>query len=172
MQILILKLRLQRLVAQRAISWSHRRSPSSCRSLKFCPRIQLWKCDLEVEHEEQQGSLWYIRYPVVDGHDAEGAPHTHRRVHHGRDDAAGDVRRRRRGRREPEGRSLHGQDRPHRHAPRDPARDPRARRRGDRDGVRHRRGEGHARTRPDRLRDRPAPRPAHHQRHEQGRDDE
>ena len=31
--------------------------------------------DLEVEHEEQQGNLWYFRYPVVDGAEADGKPH-------------------------------------------------------------------------------------------------
>jgi valyl-tRNA synthetase len=45
------------------------------RLINWCPRCQTAVSDLEVEHEEQQGSLWYIRYPVVDGHDEHGHPH-------------------------------------------------------------------------------------------------
>jgi valyl-tRNA synthetase len=44
------------------------------RLINWCPRCQTALSDLEVEHEEQQGSLWYIRYPVVDGKNADGSP--------------------------------------------------------------------------------------------------
>jgi valyl-tRNA synthetase len=33
--------------------------------VNWCPRCQTAISDLEVEHEEQQGKLWEIRYPVV-----------------------------------------------------------------------------------------------------------
>ena len=46
------------------------------RLINWCPRCRTALSDLEVEHEEQQGSLWYIRYPLVDGTDADGKPHT------------------------------------------------------------------------------------------------
>ncbi len=44
------------------------------RMINWCPRCQTALSDLEVVHEEQQGSLWYIRYPVVDGTDGAGQP--------------------------------------------------------------------------------------------------
>jgi valyl-tRNA synthetase len=44
------------------------------RLINWCPRCRTALSDLEVEHEEQLGSLWYIRYPVVDGRDADGKP--------------------------------------------------------------------------------------------------
>ncbi|HEV2198638.1 MAG TPA: valine--tRNA ligase [Bryobacteraceae bacterium] len=34
--------------------------------VNWCPRCQTALSDLEVEHEEIEGSLWHIRYPVVD----------------------------------------------------------------------------------------------------------
>ncbi|MBI5288052.1 MAG: valine--tRNA ligase, partial [Chloroflexi bacterium] len=37
------------------------------RLINWCPRCLSALSDLEVEHEEQQCSLWYVRYPVVDG---------------------------------------------------------------------------------------------------------
>ncbi len=46
------------------------------RMINWCPRCRTALSDLEVEHEDQLGNLWYIRYPLVDGHDAEGRPHT------------------------------------------------------------------------------------------------
>ncbi len=46
------------------------------RMINWCPRCRTALSDLEVEHEDQPGNLWYIRYPIVDGHDAEGRPHT------------------------------------------------------------------------------------------------
>ena len=44
------------------------------RLINWCPRCQTALSDLEVEHEEQNSSLWHIRYPLVTGHDAEGRP--------------------------------------------------------------------------------------------------
>ncbi|MHB8683207.1 MAG: valine--tRNA ligase [Dehalococcoidia bacterium] len=44
------------------------------RLINWCPRCRTALSDLEVEHEEQNSSLWYIRYPLVDGHDAAGRP--------------------------------------------------------------------------------------------------
>lgn len=35
------------------------------RLINWCPRCHTALSDLEVEHEEEQGNLWYIRYPVV-----------------------------------------------------------------------------------------------------------
>jgi valyl-tRNA synthetase len=34
--------------------------------VNWCPRCQTVLSDLEVEHEESEGSLWHIRYPVQD----------------------------------------------------------------------------------------------------------
>ena len=34
--------------------------------VNWCPRCQTAISDLEVTHEEQQGKLWEIRYPVID----------------------------------------------------------------------------------------------------------
>ena len=45
------------------------------RLINWCPRCRTAVSDLEVEHNEQQGSLWYLRYPVVDGKNADGSPH-------------------------------------------------------------------------------------------------
>ncbi|HYM14271.1 MAG TPA: valine--tRNA ligase [Dehalococcoidia bacterium] len=45
------------------------------RMINWCPRCRTALSDLEVEHEDQPGNLWHIRYPIVDGHDAEGRPH-------------------------------------------------------------------------------------------------
>ena len=42
--------------------------------VNWCPRCQTAISDLEVAHEEQQGKLWEIRYPVVDHPVAPGAP--------------------------------------------------------------------------------------------------
>jgi len=44
------------------------------RLINWCPRCQSALSDLEVEHETAQGSLWHIRYPIVDGTDADGSP--------------------------------------------------------------------------------------------------
>ncbi len=37
------------------------------RITNWCPRCMTALSDLEVEHEEQQSSLWYVRYPLLDG---------------------------------------------------------------------------------------------------------
>ena len=37
------------------------------RLINWCPRCHTALSDLEVEHEEVKGNLWYIRYPLVDG---------------------------------------------------------------------------------------------------------
>src|SRR5207244_10957927 len=36
------------------------------RIIDWCPRCQSAFSDLEVEHEEVEGSLWYVRYPLLD----------------------------------------------------------------------------------------------------------
>ncbi|MGH9202925.1 MAG: valine--tRNA ligase, partial [Vicinamibacterales bacterium] len=36
------------------------------RIINWCPRCQTALSDLEVEHEEEQSSLWYVRYPLLD----------------------------------------------------------------------------------------------------------
>jgi len=36
------------------------------RLINWCPRCHTALSDIEVEHEEQKGNLWYLRYPVVD----------------------------------------------------------------------------------------------------------
>lgn len=35
------------------------------RLINWCPRCHTALSDIEVEHEEQKGSLWHLRYPVV-----------------------------------------------------------------------------------------------------------
>ncbi len=37
------------------------------RMINWCPRCSTSLSDLEVEHRQQQGHLWYIRYPAADG---------------------------------------------------------------------------------------------------------
>ncbi len=41
------------------------------RIINWCPRCQTVLSDLEVEHHEQQGHLWYVRYPLLSG---DGSP--------------------------------------------------------------------------------------------------
>jgi valyl-tRNA synthetase len=41
------------------------------RMINWCPRCQTALSDLEVNHEEEQGSLWHVRYPVIDDNGAE-----------------------------------------------------------------------------------------------------
>ena len=84
----------------------------------------------------------------------QGGPGHHRRDDPRRDDA------RRHGRRGPPRRRAVRPPRRHRdRAAADRPPDPDRRRRARRPGVRHRRRQGHARARPERLRDRPAARP-------------
>ena len=122
------------------------------RIIHWCPRCHTALSDEEAVTTEggETGHLWHIRYPAEDGGDGAG----------GGDDAPGDDARRHRRRREPGRRAL-----PHLIGKRvDPAADepadPDRRRRAGRPGVRHRRGEGDAGARRQRLRDGPAPRPA------------
>ena len=79
-----------------------------------------------------------------------------RRGHHPRRDDA----RRHRGRRPPGRRAVPAPGRHRGRAAADRPADPDRRRRARRPGVRHRRGQGHPGARPERLRDRPAPRAA------------
>jgi len=37
------------------------------RIINWCPRCATALSDLEVEHKDMQGSLWYVRYPFADG---------------------------------------------------------------------------------------------------------
>ncbi len=37
------------------------------RMVNWCPRDNTALADIEVEHEERSGSLWYIRYPLASG---------------------------------------------------------------------------------------------------------
>src|SRR5579864_8300037 len=37
------------------------------RLINWCPRCETAISDLEVDHKDVQGSLWYIRYPLIDG---------------------------------------------------------------------------------------------------------
>ena len=64
--------------------------------VNWCPRCQTALSDLEVEHEETQGNLWHIRYPV------NGTDRLPGGGHHAPGDHAG---RHRRGR-QPDGRAL------------------------------------------------------------------
>ncbi len=36
------------------------------RIINWCPRCQTALSDLEVEHQEQSGHLWYVRYPLIE----------------------------------------------------------------------------------------------------------
>ena len=36
------------------------------RIINWCPRCQTVLSDLEVEHQERQGHLWYVRYPLIE----------------------------------------------------------------------------------------------------------
>jgi len=38
--------------------------------INWCPKCQTTISDIEVEHEERAGSLWYIRYPVEDSQES------------------------------------------------------------------------------------------------------
>ena len=134
------------------------------RIVNWCPRCASAISDLEVNHVDEDDTLYTIRYPLADG---EGDAHD-------RDRASSDhARGCRRGR--PSGRrALPAPDR--RRGDRAGRRAARAdhRRRARRPRVRHRRRQDHARPRSDGLRDRPYARPprAHRDRprreHERG----
>jgi valyl-tRNA synthetase len=36
------------------------------RMINWCPRCQTALSDLEVDHQEEQGFLWHVRYPIID----------------------------------------------------------------------------------------------------------
>ncbi len=38
------------------------------RIINWCPRCETAISDLEVEHEDRQGTLWHFRYPLANGH--------------------------------------------------------------------------------------------------------
>jgi valyl-tRNA synthetase len=40
------------------------------RLINWCPRCETALSDLEVDHKETQGNLWFIRYPLTDGPEA------------------------------------------------------------------------------------------------------
>ena len=82
--------------------------------VNWCPRCQTAISDLEVIHEEQQGKLWEIRYPIV----GEAG------LRHCGDDAARDDAGRRRGRRASGRRTLAAPARQAAAAAADRARDP------------------------------------------------
>lgn len=44
--------------------------------VNWCPRCNTTISDLEVEHEDRQGSLWYIRYRLADEHGDDWRMHT------------------------------------------------------------------------------------------------
>ena len=118
------------------------------RLVNWDPKAQSTLSDAEVENEEVDTFLWHLRYRAEDGGDgmviATTRPETY----------LADV-----------AVAVHPDDERYAHligkqrrAAAGRARDPGDRRRRGRAGVRHRRGQGDARARPDRLRDRPAPR--------------
>ena len=45
------------------------------RIANWCPRCQTALSDLEVEHHEMQGHLWYVRYPLLDDAGQETGDH-------------------------------------------------------------------------------------------------
>ena len=53
------------------------------RLINWCPRCKTALADIEVVHEESEGNLWYIRYPLAD--DSVGSPY--RRDHAAGNDA-------------------------------------------------------------------------------------
>ena len=122
------------------------------RIVNWCPFHQTAISDLEVEHEDMDDVLTYVRYPFADG---DGT-----RRHRDRDRAAGDDPRRRRGRRAPGRRALPRRDRPRGRRPVRRASRAGDRRRARRPGVRLGRAQDHAGPRPARLRDRTRPRAA------------
>ena len=37
------------------------------RLINWCPRCETALSDLEVDHKDRNGTLWYIKYPLIDG---------------------------------------------------------------------------------------------------------
>ena len=132
------------------------------RIINWCPRCATALSDLEVEHRETEGSLYYIHYPLVNGNGRLTVATTRPETLLG--DTAVAVN--------PEGPALREVRRQGSGAAHPEAAHPRRRRRGRRDGVRHRCPQGHARPRPDGLRPRRAARAAHRHRHAPQRRDE
>ena len=133
--------------------------------INWCPSCHTALSDLEVEHEEKQGSLWHIHYPVK-GSDRKLTVATTRPETMLGDTAVAIHPE------DPRYTGLAGQKRgAAAHRPRDPHH---RRRRAGGHGVRHRRGEGDAGPRLQRLPDGPAAQAAddHHPRrrraHQQG----
>ena len=120
------------------------------RLVNWDPVLHTALSDLEVVSEPEAGSLWHLRYPLADGSGHVVVATTRPETMLG-DTAV----------------AVHPEDERYRHlvgqrdppAARRPA-DPDHRRRVRRPGVRHRLREDHAGARLQRLRDRPAPRPA------------
>ena len=130
------------------------------RLVSWDPVLKSAVSDLEVESEEEDGFLWLIRYPLADGSGSLVVATTRPETMLG-DTAV----------------MVHPDD--ERYAafvgkqvqlPLDRPRDPGHRRRLRRPRVRHRRRQGHAGARPQRLRRRPAPRPADDRRAQARRD--
>ena len=132
------------------------------RLVNWDPELKTAVSDLEVESEEEDGFLWHIRYPLADG---SGAPHVATtRPETMLGDVAVMVH--------PRGRALPAPDRQDGEAAAVRPRHPCDCRRLRGPGIRHRRGQGHAGPRRQRLRGGPAPRPAHHRRADAGREDQ
>ncbi len=116
--------------------------------VNWCPSCRTAISDDEVEHAETRGKMYHYRYPLADGIG----------VHHHCHDPARDHARRHGGGGASRGRALRGARGEDGRAPAHGQADPDHRRCPDRQGVRHRRREGHPCPRPRGQRDRPAPR--------------
>ena len=122
------------------------------RIVNWCPFHQTAISDLEVVHEEMDDTLYTIRYPFADGDGRDGVSIATVRPATILADVAV---------------AVHPDDPRYRDAigrevivPYTELRVPVDRRRADRPRVRHRRAQGHARSRPARLRHRTRPRAA------------
>ena len=132
------------------------------RIINWCPRCSTALSDLEVEHEELEGGLYYIRYPMADGSGSVTVATTRPETMLGRHRCSS----------QPQRRTIRRTDR--RHA------GPAHHRQGAAGGGRRRhrprvwdRGlEGDSRPRPRGLRDRPTPRAGAGYSHWLGRDDD
>ena len=139
------------------------------RSINWCPGCRTSVSDLEVIPTPETGTLWTIRYHVIDEATGEPDPDA---LDRGRHDPARDDPRRHGRRGPPRRRALRGARRSARAHPVRRARRADHRRRGRRSRLRHGRGEDHAGPRPRRLRDRAAARPADDHRARRRRDDQ
>jgi valyl-tRNA synthetase len=126
------------------------------RLVNWDPKLHTAISDLEVVQEEEDGSLWHLRYPLEDGSGQKPATGG---GHH----APGNDARRYRRRRPSRGRALPPPDRLQRAAAAHGPADPGHRRRLRRPRLRHRLREDHAGARLQRLRGGQAPRAAAHQ---------